>query len=438
MQTSRRQQSLGEKAGRAKAIENQSTPKLLNKVHTPFEYQNKSGTPSNKTKKITKRTPPNRSNEVSPRMRFLSPTMSSKSKQSNSKKKEGPKQLYTVEDLEGQNQNEHQSDEKQEDSKVSKRLNMENPHDNQQLITGYKAFEYEQDDDHHQNLQQLIDEGKNELDIIENLDSEEEEDKVQTELQSSKYPQNSSQSSKLSNSKNFAQSVKQNYNSKELDARHEGVKSRYSAEIQEDISFPSQILEVPRRSSPPKIKPIEDSNIIKSNENSDFMRKINRHSKQSSPDKMDSKIESSKGHQEIVSMLSNPNMLFNDASSIKYNSIDHQNMSNFSLSSIAGEMLKPRFDGLDGMCYDLISAFVGDKFPVFVFANKRICTIFLDFQLEINEEVLNALAERINQSISYSLQSLSQIDTTNTKDAIQKIKAKKTTFTLSENCHEKF
>ena len=64
--------------------------------------------------------------------------------------------------------------------------------------------------------------------------------------------------------------------------------------------------------------------------------------------------------------------------------------------------------------------------------------MFLDFQLEINEEVLNALSERVNQSVSYSLQSLSQIDTTNTKDAVSKIKAKDKTFSLSDTCHEKF
>lgn len=81
--------------------------------------------------------------------------------------------------------------------------------------------------------------------------------------------------------------------------------------------------------------------------------------------------DSSKEHHEIVSLISNPNMLFNDASSIKY-SADNQNMSNFSIPSLAGEGSKARFDSLDGMCYDLISAFVGDKLPSFIFVNKKV------------------------------------------------------------------
>lgn len=149
------------------------------------------------------------------------------------------------------------------------------------------------------------------------------------------------------------------------------------------------------------------------------------------------KDESSKGHHEIVSMLSNPNMLFNDASSIKY-SIDNQNISNFSIPSITAEVVKAKFDTLDGMWYDLISAFVGDKYPTFIFVNKQVCSTFLDFQLEINDEVLNALAERVNQSQAYSLSSLSQVDPGKTKDAMKKLKAKKTIFSLSDTWHEKF
>ena len=83
------------------------------------------------------------------------------------------------------------------------------------------------------------------------------------------------------------------------------------------------------------------------------------------------KDENSQEHQEMVSLLSNPNMLFNDASSIKC-SIDNQNMSNFSIPSISGEPFKATFDSLDGMCFDLISAFVGDKFPCFIFVNKKV------------------------------------------------------------------
>lgn len=52
--------------------------------------------------------------------------------------------------------------------------------------------------------------------------------------------------------------------------------------------------------------------------------------------------------------------------------------------------------------------------------------------------MLNALNERVNASVSYSLQSLSNIETTNTKDALKKIKAKNKTFSLTDNCHEKF
>lgn len=94
-----------------------------------------------------------------------------------------------------------------------------------------------------------------------------------------------------------------------------------------------------------------------------------------------------------------PHNMFNDASSIKY-SQDNQNLSNFSIPTLAVETMKPRFDGLDGMCYDLISAFVGDRFPTFIFANKQICNTFVDFQLEINDEVLAALGDRANQSQS--------------------------------------
>jgi len=149
------------------------------------------------------------------------------------------------------------------------------------------------------------------------------------------------------------------------------------------------------------------------------------------------KEESSKGHHEIVSLLSNPNMLFNDASSIKY-SIDNQNMSNFSLPSLAGEGGKARFDSLDGICYDLIWAFVGDKFPTFIFVNKKVCTTFLDFQLEINDEVLNALNERVEMSASYSLQSLSNAEVTSPRETMKKLKKKKAIFSLTDTCHEKF
>lgn len=114
------------------------------------------------------------------------------------------------------------------------------------------------------------------------------------------------------------------------------IYNRYSNDFKEqEISFPEQIHEVPKQESPPQLQHTEESK----------QSYINEESKHSSHEK----IDSSKGHQEIVSLLSNPNMLFNDASSIKYNSIDHQNMSNFSIPSITGDIMKPKFDGLDGM-----------------------------------------------------------------------------------------
>lgn len=72
--------------------------------------------------------------------------------------------------------------------------------------------------------------------------------------------------------------------------------------------------------------------------------------KQNNENKVGSPIrdESSKGHHEIVSILSNQNMLFNDASSIKY-SADNQNISNFSIPSITADVVKAKFDTLDGM-----------------------------------------------------------------------------------------
>ena len=80
----------------------------------------------------------------SPRMRFLSPTMSSKSKQSNSKTR-GSKnnKLYTVEDLETNRY------EVKKENKVIKKLNMDKE---QHMIKGYRAYEYEQDEHEQQNM----------------------------------------------------------------------------------------------------------------------------------------------------------------------------------------------------------------------------------------------------------------------------------------------
>jgi hypothetical protein len=114
--------------------------------------------------------------------------MSSKSKQSGTKNvKTKAKQLYTIEDLDAANRSpghgsieEYEEDREDEHVKqVSKRLDMDHPdvkgHNRsgnknsrnhqvkhqtqkqqpQQLITGYRAFEYEQDE-HEQQFQNLI------------------------------------------------------------------------------------------------------------------------------------------------------------------------------------------------------------------------------------------------------------------------------------------
>lgn len=96
---SRRQQSLGEKNSARTPISKPSgkTPRNESKEHIPFEYQ-KSSTPNNKNE--DKRTP-SRQRLVNPRLHFLSPTVSSKHKQSNQKSKNQPKpMLYSNEDLE--------------------------------------------------------------------------------------------------------------------------------------------------------------------------------------------------------------------------------------------------------------------------------------------------------------------------------------------------
>ena len=333
----RRQQSLGDKLARKAAPKSKlATPKNdKNKVTAPFEYS-KNNLSETKGEHSDKRTP-NRSKNASPKMRFLSPTMSSKSKQSATKNsKNKAKNLYTIEDLENRAQyspggdgntyqpnlsnSKHSNDNSAEKSaqNVSKKLNMDHVEPSKQdhkLVTGYKAFEYEQDE-HEKNFQNLMNGkiiGLKQLNYT-YLDTEEE---AENEL-----PEPAIQSNKHIPKAN----IDAKYNSDEFqDFDKDALKNRYSTEFRDEISFPEHINEIPKQVTPPKLRMLEES-------------------KNSSPGKNDSK-----GHQEIVSMLSNPNMLFNDASSIKYNSIDNQNMSNFSLPSLAGDIMKPSFDGLDGI-----------------------------------------------------------------------------------------
>ena len=176
----RRQQSLGDKLNRKAAPKSKlATPRNdKNKVATPFEYS-KNNSSATKGEHSNKRTP-NRSTNASPKMRFLSPTMSSKSKQSATKNnKTKAKKLYTIEDLDSGARhspdrtngsgNKYQpslsnSKHSQENSAekysqdVSKKLNLDHveasKHE-QKLITGYRAFEYEQDE-HEKQFQNLM------------------------------------------------------------------------------------------------------------------------------------------------------------------------------------------------------------------------------------------------------------------------------------------
>jgi len=77
-------------------------------------------------------------------------------------------------------------------------------------------------------------------------------------------------------------------------------------------------------------------------------------------------------------------------------------------------------ESLDGRCLDLIAAFVGEKFPAFIFASKEICNSFLDYQIIINTEVQESLEQRKLEI-----------------EACSKSK-KESVFTPSEHLHEKF
>ena len=91
----------------------------------------------------------------------------------------------------------------------------------------------------------------------------------------------------------------------------------------------------------------------------------------------------------------------------------------FNFYSVPESDSKPRFECLDGVCYDLISLFIGEKLPSFIFVNKQVWRTFLEFQLEINDEVLNAFYERLNQSNLYSLSSLSHAESGSAKDTMK-------------------
>ena len=137
---SRRQQSVGIKPNSSTPISKTSgkTPRLDYKERIPFEYQ-KSSTPNNKYE--DKRTP-SRQRNTNPRLNFLSPTVSSKHKQSNQKPKNNPKpQLYTIEDLD-QNRIEELKE-----NEISKKLDMDKIDDEGGLTTGYQNYEEEKEDE---------------------------------------------------------------------------------------------------------------------------------------------------------------------------------------------------------------------------------------------------------------------------------------------------
>lgn len=95
----RRQQSVGEKANTRTPVQKNAVkaPKPELKDRIPFEYQRNS---TSGKKQDNKRTP-SRPRDVGTRLNFLSPTVSSKVKQSNQKKNSKSKdtKVYSVEDL---------------------------------------------------------------------------------------------------------------------------------------------------------------------------------------------------------------------------------------------------------------------------------------------------------------------------------------------------
>lgn len=376
----------------------------------------------------------------------MSPTASSKHRQSNQKKKGQkvqPQNFYTIEDLEG-----HKTHRPQE---VSKKLDMDNIPQDQRYSTQHQHYEDEEEEkeDINKFVEQHIHEnyataGRGSQDEFSSARkvspkksrqiTDSHEKPLKGNFNTPGFNTQDVGASKLSTIEKFDDSKK--YNDNEIEEIVHSMSSKKGKAIPKTKIEKRGKSAIEPFSPQSKKTPLYQTITKQETPVAVSKPKLSSHiQKQRSDSPI--KDESSKGHHEMVSLLNNPNMLFNDASSIKY-SVDNQNMSNFSIPSITGEAIKPKFDCLDGMCYDLISAFVGDKFPTFIFTNKQVCNTFLDFQLEINEEVLNALKDRADQSISYSLQSLSHMETANPKDTMKKLKSKTAIFSLSDSCHEKF
>lgn len=48
---------------------------------------------------------------------------------------------------------------------------------------------------------------------------------------------------------------------------------------------------------------------------------------------------------------------------------------------------------LDGRCFDIIAAYTGERLPSFIFGSRKICNEFLEYQIQINTEVLEAFID---------------------------------------------
>jgi hypothetical protein len=343
---SRRQQSAGVNMNRTPTNKNKGkTSRNEYKESIPFEYNKE----INANKIDQKSTPSRPSREVSPVSHFMSPTLSSKqriSNQKNKKNKAKVQDLYNIEDLGKKSSIE---------SELSRKLDMDKV-DQEKEIASYMDRITEQkqraakltkkktgdsytpsEEYRSYNSNSMKGSFKSGQNVNE---SQEEVSQGNTNTPGFRI---SEETSKLSNP-----DVKNNdfkkYNDKEIneivhtmsdrkskavpkskvDKKHKKANTNFNRDMIMKEEKKYKALESPVRSSFSIISPSKEN--------------------------MESPIkdESSKGHQEHVSLLHHPNMLFNDASSIKY-SIDNQNMSNFSLPSIAAEAIKPRFDSLDGM-----------------------------------------------------------------------------------------
>ncbi len=52
-----------------------------------------------------------------------------------------------------------------------------------------------------------------------------------------------------------------------------------------------------------------------------------------------------------------------------------------------------KFVEFDGLTLDLITSFIGERLPVFIYVNKRVFDQFLDYQIQVNSQVLLTLEE---------------------------------------------